>query len=528
MRAKMCIASATLAALIVAGLVSGCIHTLQAVPASRLRQTDSGKMELLMKDGTTYRLDRGTVTAKRITGYGLRFPHDSAGKFFSGSIPISDVSIVQTNKIDPAVNLLAWGCIGFLTASAAQSLGSGSFGVVGVEISYPVSGGGGGSCPYVFSYDGKSYQFESETFAGSVCRGLERTVVEPLAHLTIVDGAYRLALANQSPESQHVNELALLAADHPYGTRIIPDIRNILHTVQDVHGPTMAVGLDGSPAAHEIRAQDGRFWETRQMDIDSSITRLRDGLICEFEKPETATAAKLVVTARATNLGYFALEKLFSLRGPGKLDWYHELNTDSLERRRLVNWLLREGGLQVSVWMDGRWVTQGVLPPIGPRSTVTNLAVLNLADVAGATVRVKLESCADLWRLDHVGIDFGPDESIMVTPARLASATSETGTDVMLKLVSNDTLYYSTAPGNYAQLRYDTVALAEGMSRTMLLRATGHYYSWLDADSVDSQPLVERILDEPQFGSMLYFAEWLKVRDTYQAVSEQRPRFAQH
>ena len=496
-------------------LISGCGRYKQYVPPDSLSYKDNGAMEILTKDGTTYKLRKGYISNMEITGRGIKYNTDGTAETFTGSIPLEEISIVQVSRKDAGTSLLGYTAVGILMKGTADALGGGEA-PVQVRISYPSSGGGGWSCPHVFTYDGDKYNFESETFAGAICQGLERTNIEPLKYLKSIDGEYKLVVANQSPESQHVNEIGLLSASHPSGTKIIPDARGGLHTIREEIKPTAAAAFDNTNILELVSNTDDNFFESKIHTMDlSDDKRLRDGLVCEFEKPSNINSGKLVINGINTMLGYFALEKLFSSRGPNKLNWYHQLNTDPQERLKLFNWIKREGWLEVSLMIDGQWVTQSWLPDFGPRKAGEKVVLLDLSQVKTDRVIIKLESATDLWRIDKVSIDYTPDEQIDITPVSMTKAVNDRQEDVTRKMIKSDAQYYSTLPGDYAVMTFDAVDKPDKREQTILLKSAGYYYSWINENSEDDQQLVDRILTEPLFGNRLHLKEWETIRDDF-------------
>ncbi|UCC43161.1 MAG: hypothetical protein JSU65_08395 [Candidatus Zixiibacteriota bacterium] len=503
---------------------TGCIKKSTYIPTTELRRTDSGRMDVLAKDGTTYRLLYGQVTRDRLRGQGIKYLPDGTSEEFRGNIPLASVSLVQTSRPDVVSSLTAYGTIGVLAVASVTALDDDGTGLW-VRVTYPTSGGSG-SCPFVFTYDGQEYHFESETVAGAVCRSLERSNLEVLRYLKPHDGTYRLALSNQSPESQHTNELSVLAVDHPVGTNVVPDVRGSLHTVRNPLAPITAAGLDGTDCLEQILHVDDIMFESDLTSRDfNTDDQLRDGIICEFERPDGADAAKLIVNGVNTHLGYFALETLFSMRGPNKLHWYHELDNNPTERKKLIDWMMREGGLTISVWQNGNWVKQSWMPDVGPRVTAQKLAVLDLKAVAGSTVRIKLECATDLWLIDQVAMDYSEDEKIEIVPARLVQAKDDSDRDITEILNQIDTLYYSALPGDFALLSYEAVPEKEGVQRSFALKSTGYYYTWIEEDDKDSRDMVERILNEPLLGSRIYLKDWRIAREQYSAEYDMTPRF---
>ena len=246
---------------------------------------------------------------------------------------------------------------------------------------------------------------------------------------------------------------------------------------------------------------------TREVTV-SRDEGLRDGLVLEFERPEGAATAKLVVHGINTNLGLFAFEQMFRLRGDDLLTWYQRLERDPAERQRMISWMKREGMLHVKVWQDEAWVAQTALPDVGPRVRKSQVAVLDLSRVTGSTVRIQLESATDLWRIDSVELDYSPDLPIHVTEVSPASALDERGRDVARFLRASDGSYYVTTKGQHAVLTFDAPPARAGFERRHAVRAKGYYHPWFDAEGPGQSALADRILTEPLLGSRTFMPAW--------------------
>jgi len=505
-------------------LLTGCVSSQYVMPPADLTKSDSGSMDVLTKDGTIYSLEDVAVGPTSIAGRGIRYAVEGTIDSSFWSIPISEIEIVQTGRVDPMKSLLVSGTVGVLAVVTIGAMAASGKAEGEADISYP---SGVGSCPFVFTFDGEKYHLESETFAGAVCQGLERTNLERLQHLREVDGVFHIALSNQRPESQHVNELRLFAVDHPPGTQVVPDIAGRIRTVRLPVAPTSVQCMDGRDAIEYVKAVDGRMWESELQTIDLSVEKyLRDGLVCEFTKPKGATRAKLIINGLNSILSNYAVEIMFSQPEVDRLQWFHLLNTDPDERGKFIEWITREGGLEVSVWTNGSWVRQGWFPVIGPHISAEKMIALDVSGGDTGEIRVKMETARDLWRIDRIAIDFSDDETVIMTPLPLRSATTESGIDIINLLASSDSLYYGSLPGEYARITYDTVAPNLGMERSFMMESRGYYYEWTRPGQQEiSRETVERILTEPLYGSRIFLPRWREIKAQYTGGASLAPRF---
>src|SRR5690606_30846457 len=100
---------------------------------------------------------------------------------------------------------------------------------------------------------------------------------------------------------------------------------------------------------------------------------------------------------------------------------------------------------------------------------------LDLSQVRGDTVRVRLESVPSFWLLDQVSLDYTADRPVTVTQLDLVQALDRTGRDVRALMANVDDDYYVLETGDEAELRFSVPDVPAGLERSYLLRSTGWY-----------------------------------------------------
>ena len=134
----------------------------------------------------------------------------------------ADIRSVEIRKSDPLATSFA--IVGGLAVALAAA---GAIAVASMGPMFAGSSSGGGestaSCPIVYSWDGSQWLLDSGTFGGAITRGLQRTDVDGLDHLSPTGGVLKLRVTNELDETDHLDALELLVVDHSPGTRIVPD-----------------------------------------------------------------------------------------------------------------------------------------------------------------------------------------------------------------------------------------------------------------------------------------------------------------
>lgn len=370
------------------------------------------------------------------------------------------------------------------------------------------------SCPFIYSFDGREYRLDSETFAGAITRGLQRTDLDNLDHLRAVDGEYRLRLTNERPETQYTDELTLRVIDHPVGTRVYPDVGAEPHVMRDARSPRSARGLRGADALGDVVASDGQWWtgdpvETIDMEDAASF---RDGLELVFPRPAGARGL-LAVRARNSELAPYALQTFLGLFGDGLVDWYRSVDGDPALQAKLRAWVMREGTLHVSVWIDGGWRLQDMLLDVGPHLAKTQVARLDLSAVEGDEVRVRLEGARGLWALDEVSLGAEEQAELAVRDLAPVAAVDPEGRELGPRLARVDDVYLTTLLGHVLELTFAAPPPpAPGFERTVLARTTGFYHIYVDQTGSPRPDIADRMLEEPLFGNRYVLGRLLETR----------------
>ena len=76
------------------------------------------------------------------------------------------------------------------------------------------------SSPFIYAYNGESYEFVGEIYSGAIHPPLERHDYLPLPVLQPVENEYSIKIANEIKEIQHTYLTELLVFDHPENAEI--------------------------------------------------------------------------------------------------------------------------------------------------------------------------------------------------------------------------------------------------------------------------------------------------------------------
>ena len=474
------------------------------------RSADGRITHVATRDGRFFR-----ITEAREDGEGIEIRTAVFYRF----IPLSDVDLVWVRKTN-------WG----LTIAASTGLWVAAAAVVALAVGDdfmkfdPWSGGDVESCPFVYSFDGKEYVLDAEPYGGSVCAGLERADWVGLDSLEPVDGRYRLLLTNELEEVEHVDELKLVVVDHPAGVSVFPEVSGRMRTVATTAAPQSARDAGGRDVLPLLGAKDGTFWlgrvEGRDPDRDED---LKEELILEFAKPAGAKSAKLVANAWTTQWGSQAIKPLLTARGRELESYFDRVDAGGPALLSLLGWFAREEmyNLQVRVETTVGWKTKALVHGGGPVIAKDKVYELDLRDVPGDTVRIKLTPAAGFWMIDRLALDFSEDETVRVTEIAAVSASDASGRNIGAELALDDNSFFVIPKGSRpATLEFAVPPEAPGMARAVFLKARGYYDILLDSDGEPTLD-VDRMMETP--GESLRY-----LLSRHPALAKPGPRAPEH
>jgi hypothetical protein len=378
--------------------------------------------------------------------------------------------------------------IGAVAIAAAADDGGGSS-----STSY---GSGESSCPYVYSWDGGRYVLDAEPFAGSFVEAAQRSDWARLDHLREADGVYRLRVANELREEEHLDEVKLLVVDHPMGTEIVPDLNGRMHALASPVAPERATDGRGADVRGVLERADGRAWLGNPFGRDpSNPPQLRDGVVLDFPRPASASGATLAVVARSTAWAPVLLHELLALKGHDLEGWYRQVNADVFGRT--LDELAFEAVPTVKVWSGREWVLVDLLAALPTATSAVQAFRLDLRSVPAGTLRVRIDGLPGTWELDRAAADFGPPAEPRVTEIGPERAETAHGEDLRPLLTAVDGRRHSMHTGDTLELRFSAPPASAGLQRTVVLKATGWYRILVPATGEPQSARFEQLLNEP-------------------------------
>lgn len=352
------------------------------------------------------------------------------------------------------------------------------------------------SCPFVYSYDGKKFVFDAEPLGGATTRGLQRSELSKLEKIEENDGKYKIMVRNEVEETQYIDKLSLYIVDHDPAYEIYPDLSCEIHAVKKLEGVLVAEDENGRDLSKFIDKPDNLFWQSK-LPIEEPISQSkhRHQLTITFPKPADSKSAKLIINAGTTLWGSNMIREMLLLYGDSVDKWYNSIDTSNIARETMKKFIEREELYLLKLWIkeaDG-WKMQNIIQGGGPFVTETRSYNLDLSNVNGDSLIIKLNPPYGFWTLDYIAVEYNSHTSPDMSEIEIASATDSYNTDISEILSTVDDNYLiMPLIGDYFIAEFEAPPLEKKLVRTIFLKSTGYYEIHLPKDQpIQSQKLYE-------------------------------------
>jgi hypothetical protein len=351
------------------------------------------------------------------------------------------------------------------------------------------------SCPFIYVYDGNSYQFCGEIYSGAIHPPLERNDYLELNNLKSSDGKFIIKITNEVKEIQYTNLTELWMFDHPANCSVLVDKYGKEHTVLGPVSPLQAFNSKGNDVKKLISRKDSLNYISAPLAKDNPLT---DAVILTFNNQKKSDSAKLVIRAKNTFWLDYVFGQFYEMFGIAYNRWMEKQKT--VPAKELKDWSLSQN-IPLSVYIEkkGKWEFIDYFNVIGPMAYKDDVMKINLKDIESDSIKIKLEYGFCFWDIDYAGLDFSNDIKTEKVVLSLNEAKDKSGVDLKNLLIKDDSLYY-TQPniGDEAVLKF----IAPEMKlerRTILLHSKGHYQILKNPSGIPNKKYLETFSNPGRF-----------------------------
>jgi hypothetical protein len=179
--------------------------------------------------------------------------------------------------------------------------------------------------------------------------------------------------------------------------------------------------------------------------------------------------------------------------------------------------------LQIRVETEDGWKSKGLIIGGGPFISEERVYPLDISDIAGDVLRIKLTPPAAFWMMNYLAVDYSEDMPVEVKEIEAREALDHKGQDVRDILRNNDNNYLIMPNiGDRTELVFDSPPQRDGMVRTVLLKASGYYDIHLEAKGKPQLATIEKMEKEPGYAVQHAFKEYLKWKEELMKIVSRR------
>ncbi|MDP2925066.1 MAG: LamG-like jellyroll fold domain-containing protein, partial [Nanoarchaeota archaeon] len=389
------------------------------------------------------------------------------------------------------------------------------------------------SCPYIFSFNGSDYEFDSEAITlYSIFKEFEGKQPSKLNYLRQNGSEYNIEIRELVAEKSNIDSVELLKISHPKGIEIYPaldhpkELRNFfgltypmkfiyliryLHNwlsdytsfinpsidyhFESIENPQKPISaLENNQSVYSIMEEDNIFWNSGLNNLSySEIETLNKSLYHSvelvYEKPNNAKKAKLL-------LGYKE-DKFVSWIGSRIGKSLNETGLDD-DGTKLYKRELEDFALVIELWDGKKWVYGGNL--LDYPSEPSKMAVpLDIKNIKGDKLKIRIKGYPKTMLLDFAYIDYSKDFKLKIIKIPLKEA--EKGDEDVKKILQHSESKRITLDGNKQEsvnLVFDDGKNYENETNSLFLNVRGYYEPYqFDLNVLRNKSYVKELLDKP-------------------------------
>jgi hypothetical protein len=220
------------------------------------------------------------------------------------SLPYNTIETIEVYEVEKGKSVV-YG-IGTIGAFALPAVGV-TMGVAMIIVALTKS-----SCPFIYTYDGHSYNFTGEIFSGAVFPPIERHDYLYLPNIQPDSIAYNFLICNEVREIQHINLLELMIIDHQPGAKFLIDKYGTVHGLRNITTPSSAFDQSNIDILSKISHVDDSHHKADINSLKDSV--LVEQLYLNFNTPENISNASLII--RAKNNPWLEIPRPFQCMWP--------------------------------------------------------------------------------------------------------------------------------------------------------------------------------------------------------------------
>ena len=441
---------------------------------------EDGDIQIVSRDTTVYFVDNFTYSDSLINIKGIKRKSDLQIEF-NGNLYFKDIAYIQTASTNSIASLAFLGINVFLISNGVSILSDPSGINAVVKIVYPYSGGGGTSCPYIYSWDGNNYKLEGEAFGTALGKALETETSIVLRDIEPSNNRLKIKLTNERPETHFFNNIQLVAVETDKDETVYADNRNFLCAVKNHKKILKAFDQNKTEITDLFIDDDDHYWKS---DLSSATPGLNfeDQVIVELKDIEQVDSLSIIVSAIGSEIYSVVFSYLQKLLGDEFANFTRAAETDP-EIIDILKKTLTRSSLKIDIWDGTNWKYADLIYPEANQVEFKKLVRLPVIKNNNEVMKIRLRCLSDVWEIDALSFDDSPINKLIMHQPKLLYYRSDAQNHLHY-ISKKDDLYTKLLPGQAINLEYGVVNIPSNRKITYVLTAGGYLYEWIIDNSL--------------------------------------------
>lgn len=314
------------------------------------------------------------------------------------------------------------------------------------------------NCPQAYiETSPNQYQFIGGLFTGALRQDLQRNDMIPLP--ATMSNTIRIRIKGMQDETQYIDHAEVRQVVHPEGTVVVGDRQGELFIIRHLKMPNEVKAGNLIDKSKTLLFRDGQNYQFHITDsTDLSPIQLK------FTRKDGDKKAVLVARMKNSSWGGYINNELRKTAS-------HPLAFQAGYGTAIAN-----SAMRVSLLTKNGWKPIDFFPPAGNTAERDLAMQIDLSDVEGKDVMIKMESPYRFWDLDQVGLSYEILKPVAVSGLCRVSATVNKN-DFSRSIACNDGVYLALEANDQLELEFTkpTPESQRGTTATYLLTAGGYY-----------------------------------------------------
>lgn len=341
-----------------------------------------------------------------------------------------------------------------------------------------------GSCPTIYTYDGKNYHLEAELFSYSISRYFQESDLDKLSNPINIKNDYRLRISNEALETHYIDQFSLLEIKHPTGTDVYPSPSGDIICTGELSPPIKVTNLKGEDITDLVNKRDDKVYRSGDELIEKiSQGVTKDMINLELYLPDDTKEINLVLKIRNTLLTTILFYDLvLASQGFEAIEWTEKMQNNYVYAQ-LFNELYKSyAGILIKTLKQGSWKIQSKIGDIGPIAW-KEIALRIPVEVEQNTTSIRLEFFPDNFMIDYIAYDINnklnhPHQINKLYPHTIVDDHNNPRDELSKILEEQDDNFLITNPGESYYLSY-SLKSGDSNNTSVFVQSKGYYIEWI-------------------------------------------------